>query len=136
MNKSYLITACITAALAVGLGAFGAHKLKELLSPELVSSFDTGVRYQFYHSFALFITAFLYGKYRNKGFKTVFYLFLSGIICFSGSIYLLTWMKSSGAVGIKGLGLITPLGGVLFMIAWVYMAVIIYKSRENNLKAL
>jgi uncharacterized membrane protein YgdD (TMEM256/DUF423 family) len=45
-------------------------------------------------------------------------------------------MKSSGAVGIKGLGLITPLGGVLFMIAWVYMAVIIYKSRENNLKAL
>jgi uncharacterized membrane protein YgdD (TMEM256/DUF423 family) len=56
MNKSYLITACITAALAVGLGAFGAHKLKELVSPELVSSFDTGVRYQFYHSFALFIT--------------------------------------------------------------------------------
>lgn len=136
MNKNFLITACILAAVSVALGAFGAHKLKELVSPELVQSFDTGVRYQFYHVFALFITAILYGKYRQNGFKTVFYLFIAGIICFSGSIYLLTFLKASDAVGLRGLGLITPVGGVLFIIAWLYMAVLIYKARENNLIAM
>lgn len=136
MNKNFLITACILTAVTVALGAFGAHKLKELVSPELVNSFDTGVRYQFYHCFALFITAFLHGKYRSKGFETVFYLFIAGIVCFSGSIYLLTFMKIGNAVGVKGIGFITPLGGLLFIIAWVYLAVIIKKSRENSLKAI
>ena len=89
MQKNFIMAGCVFAALAVALGAFGAHGLKSVLSPERLEIFETGVRYQFYHAFALLITGLAAHFYPNKLLKYAGYLFVIGILFFSGSIYLL-----------------------------------------------
>ena len=123
MHKPFLITACTLAALAVILGAFGAHGLKQIVPPEAVSTFDTGVRYHFYHVFALIVTAMLYGQSRKGWIKFAGISFIAGIILFSGSLYLLTILKATETVGLSSIGIITPIGGLFFIAGWIALAI-------------
>ena len=88
MHKPSLLAGSLLAMLAVIFGAFGAHYLKTIFTPELLSSFETGVKYQMYHSVALLVLG-LYAQVSSQSVKVIFGLFLAGIILFSGSIYLL-----------------------------------------------
>jgi uncharacterized membrane protein YgdD (TMEM256/DUF423 family) len=129
MHRGFLLTAVILGALSVGLGAFGAHGLKQLVPPETVASFDTGVRYQFYHVFALIATAILYEKFPGKMLRWAGNCFLTGILLFSGSLYLLTFLKATDTVGLNGIGIITPIGGVFFIVAWLMLFFAILKNK-------
>src|SRR5689334_17261505 len=123
MHKRYLITACLLAAFAVILGAFGAHGLKQIVPPETVSTFETGVRYHFYHSFALLAVGILFEKGRKSWMKFAGISFILGIILFSGSLYLLTITKATETVGLNKLGIITPFGGLFFIAGWIALAI-------------
>jgi len=119
MHKGFLRWAAFLGALSVALGAFGAHGLKKLVEPETVNSFETGVRYQFYHAIALFLVAILFEKSPTKLLRWAGYCFLIGILLFSGSLYLLTALKATDTVGLSGIGIITPFGGLFFILGWV-----------------
>jgi uncharacterized membrane protein YgdD (TMEM256/DUF423 family) len=123
MHKPYIITASLLAALAVILGAFGAHSLKLIVPPESVSTFETGVRYHFYHSFALLATGILFDKGRKSWMKFAAVSFILGIVLFSGSLYVLTIVKATETVGLSKLGIITPIGGLFFIAGWIALAI-------------
>ena len=123
MHKPYLITASVFAALAVILGAFGAHALKQIVPPETVTTFETGVRYQFYHSFALLATGILFDKGKRSWMKFAGISFIVGILLFSGSLYLLTILRATESVGLSKLGIITPFGGLFFIAGWIALAI-------------
>lgn len=111
-----LISASIFAIIAIILGAFGAHKLKELLPTESLNSFETGVRYQMYHVFLLlFLGAFK--ELTNKQKSLIYWLTMLGVLFFSGSIYMLSTRSVTG-VDFSSIGFITPIGGVLLIGAW------------------
>jgi uncharacterized membrane protein YgdD (TMEM256/DUF423 family) len=99
--------------LSVAIGAFGAHSLKARLT-ELgtLETFETAVRYQMFHSIAIFLCAILMGQFKELDLSTAAYSFAAGILIFSGSLYILS------LTGIKWLGAITPLGGVAFLLGW------------------
>lgn len=118
MYKTSLVTSCLFAGTAVVLGALGAHALKPILGPELIQSFETGVRYQFYHAVALFLVG-LYAAQFKTNIRVIYGLFTAGTILFSGSIYALCLLKSEGHIGLGGLGILTPIGGVLFIGGWL-----------------
>lgn len=122
MGKQLFVTASLLAALAVILGAFGAHGLKQLVPTETVTTFETGVRYQFYHVFAIFITGLLHMQWPHRFLKTAYWFFVIGIFLFSGSLYALTLLKATDTVGLSKLGIITPFGGVFFVLGWVMLA--------------
>lgn len=128
MHKVFLITATCLGALSVALGAFGAHALKELLTEQALHTFETAVRYQFYHVFALALTGILYTTYPGRPLRIAGRLFIAGMILFSGSLYLLTALNACSIEGFKWLGAITPLGGVAFMAAWLSLAIGIGKK--------
>ncbi len=119
MYKPALLSAIIFGALAVTIGAFGAHKLKEIFTPEQLSSFEIGVRYQFYHCFALLFTGLVASHFPSKYIAYATILFSVGIILFSGSIYALNILKTQGAVGLSGIGILTPIGGLMLIAAWI-----------------
>jgi len=119
-NRLFFIIASILGALSVAFGAFGAHKLKELISPDQIEVYQKGVSYQFYHTIALFITAFLMERNEIKYFKWAGYCFIIGIIFFSGSLYLLS-MNSMIGLNEKVIGPITPLGGLSFILGWMFL---------------
>lgn len=132
MYSRFYMFGAVSGALAVVLGAFGAHALKTMVPPETVSSFDTGVRYQFYHTFALFIVGMLYSQRPTAQLKWAAYSFLIGILLFSGSLYLLTWLKATDTVGLRGLGIITPVGGVFFIIGWLLLLVAAARHKTSS----
>jgi uncharacterized membrane protein YgdD (TMEM256/DUF423 family) len=120
--KNLFFIACLCSALSVVLGAFGAHGLKALITPEQLQTFEIGVRYQFYHSFALFCAAFIWDKYGSDLARIAAYLFMGGMLCFCGSLYLLANRFWLGVEAWTWLGPITPLGGMLFIAAWGCLA--------------
>lgn len=119
MYPPALATGATAAALSVALGAFAAHKLKTLTSPETVAMFQTGVTYQMYHAFALLLTGLLMASYQGKALTAAYWLFLIGIIFFSGSLYAMTMFKVAGTEVPKWIGPITPVGGLLFIGGWI-----------------
>ncbi len=121
MYRPALISAAIFAALAVVLGAFGAHALKQVLTAEQLQTFETGVKYQFYHSFALLATGICFSVFQNRQLKMASTFFITGILLFSGSLYALTLLKMNGEVGLGGVGIITPIGGVFFVLGWLML---------------
>jgi len=134
MHKGFLIIASILGALSVGLGAFGAHALKQIVPEESVATFETGVRYQFYHTFALIAVGILFQPFPGKWLVWSGWLFIVGIILFSGSLYLLTVLKGTNTVGLKGIGIITPFGGLFFIAGWICLLVgIIANSSSKSL---
>lgn len=114
-----IIIAAIAGFTAVAIGALGAHALKPLLSENQLQSFETGVKYHFYHAIVLLIIGIWNEQKRAAKLKWAANLILAGILCFSGSIYLLSTAHLFSTSGLKFLGPITPLGGLLFMSAWV-----------------
>jgi uncharacterized membrane protein YgdD (TMEM256/DUF423 family) len=128
MNRSFLITGSLLGAIAVALGAFGAHGLKEIVPPETVATFQTGVQYQMYHALALLVVGILFEKFSDKWMKWAGACFITGIILFSGSLYLLTAFKAADQVGLKGIGIITPFGGVFFILGWLFLLMGIIKK--------
>ncbi|MEM1118878.1 MAG: DUF423 domain-containing protein [Bacteroidota bacterium] len=119
MNLTFLKLGSLFALLGVILGAFGAHGLESQLSADQITTFETGVRYQFYHAFALILLAILTAPMKNHRFlRYAGWLFTAGIICFSGSIYLLACREMLGIEGWWWLGPITPIGGTLFIVGW------------------
>ena len=120
MYRIALRSGALMAALAVILGAFGAHALKKLLAADQLMVFETGVRYQFYHSFALLITGILYASYPNKNLRLATSFFITGIALFSGSLYAMSLLSVNG-ISLGPIGIITPIGGVFFILGWVFM---------------
>ena len=123
MQNFYLKTAAILGALAVALGAFGAHTLKKILSDKYLEVFETAVRYQFYHVFALIAVGILLKEFPNNQLVWSGRLFCFGILIFSGSLYLMTLLEAMGKQGFQWLGAITPLGGLCLIAGWIMMAV-------------
>jgi uncharacterized membrane protein YgdD (TMEM256/DUF423 family) len=106
----------VLAGLAVGIGAFGAHGLRNVLSADDLATFETGVRYQMYHALALLAVAWAATRWETMTVVVAGWSFVAGIVLFSGSLYLLV------ITGPRWLGAITPLGGVAFLIGWALLA--------------
>ncbi len=133
MNRNKMIAiGAVTGALAVVLGAFGAHSLREVLSAEKVATWNTGVEYQFYHTFAILLVAALADTIGARRSMTITYLFLAGMICFSGSIYLLATREATGMDWVLALGPVTPIGGLLFITGWVMILLSVMKGKKAN----
>jgi uncharacterized membrane protein YgdD (TMEM256/DUF423 family) len=120
MHKSFLLSGTFLGGITVILGAFGAHGLKKYVPSESITTFQTGVQYQMYHAIALILLAIVFEKTGPTGLmQWAGYCFLSGILLFSGSLYALTAMKATGKVGLEGIGIITPIGGLFFIAGWL-----------------
>lgn len=115
--------AALLGALAVALGAFGAHGLKQRLDAEALQVYQTGVTYQFYHVLALLAVGLLQLHNANKLLRWSANLFVAGIILFSGSLYALTIFKLEGIEGFRFIGAITPIGGLMFIAGWIMLFV-------------
>ena len=116
MSKTFFLIACVFSFLGVALGAFGAHALKQKLTPDMLQVFEVGVRYQMYHAFALFIVAWELHSWNLSSAAAAGWWFIAGIFLFSGSLYALALS------GVSWLGAITPLGGLSFLIGWLWLA--------------
>lgn len=130
MQKNFLKLGALLGALSVILGAFGAHSLKAIISEKGLATFDTGVRYQFYHVIALFIIGILYKEFKNNSLLWAGRLFCLGILLFSGSLYFLTFIEIGELNSLKWVGAITPLGGACFILGWIFLAIGISKKRS------
>lgn len=128
MQRTFLSTACLLAATAVLLGAMGAHFLKEKMTADYLTSFETGLRFQFYHALALLLVGILMRDVKNKFIKWSAQSFIAGIIFFSGSLYLLSIHELIGMENYKWLGPITPLGGLCFTAGWIFLFMAVRKK--------
>jgi uncharacterized membrane protein YgdD (TMEM256/DUF423 family) len=122
--KLFLTAGAISGALAVLLGAFGAHLVKQMISPDMLEVYKTGINYQFYHTFGLLIAGILMNFKPTKTLKWSGYLFIGGITIFSGFLYLLA------ITGIKALGMIVPIGGLMLVAGWICLLVHIMKIKS------
>jgi uncharacterized membrane protein YgdD (TMEM256/DUF423 family) len=123
LAQTFAILGSLLAALAVMLGAFGAHGLKTRLPPEMLITFETGVRYHFYHALGLFAVALAASLLPDTvALRWAGYLMVAGIVLFSGSLYALSL---SGA---RGLGIITPFGGMAFIAGWLLLALAVARG--------
>src|SRR5690554_5171636 len=129
MYKPAVAASAIFGMLAVILGAFGAHALKEKLSPELLNTFETGVKYQMYHAIALLGVGLTFAHLPAAWVARATWMFIIGVILFSGSIYALVAMKHSGSVGLRGFGIITPIGGVFLILGWLMLLLGIFNKK-------
>jgi uncharacterized membrane protein YgdD (TMEM256/DUF423 family) len=125
MHKGFLKTAALLGALSVMLGAFAAHGLKQYLSRDNLQIFETAVRYQFYHVFALLAVGILYAAFPGKLIVWAGRLFITGIVLFPGSLYLLCYVKYN-QLPLNWFGAITPFGGAAFIAGWfiLFLAVV------------
>ena len=128
MDKKIFVTASLFGMIAIILGAFGAHKLKEVLTLEQLNTFETGVKYQMYHAFFLLFVG-LNTALTNKVKRIIYFLTLFGVILFSGSIYLLA-TNSLMAFDFRTIGFITPIGGLLLIMAWGVLLVSYLKKKS------
>lgn len=115
-GKLFLILGAVNALLAVLLGAFGAHAIRSRLTPDLLSIYQTGVQYHFYHALGLLIIGLVVVKFpASPLMRWAGWLMLVGIVLFSGGLYLLS------AAGLRALGAVVPLGGIAFIAAWLLL---------------
>jgi len=118
VDRTFLLIGAVLGFLGVTFGAFGAHALRSRLSPEMLAVFETGVRYQMYHTFAVLIVAAAIGRIGDASLLVLAgWFFFAGILLFSGSLY---------AVALTGVGIwgaVTPVGGLLFLIGWACLVV-------------
>ena len=128
MQKGFLKLGALFGAISVVLGAFGAHTLKQFISEKSLLTFETGVRYQFYHAIALLFTGILYKEFSNKSLLWAGRMFSLGILIFSGSLYFLAIVNLTENAGLKGIGAITPLGGACFIAGWILLFIGVSKK--------
>ena len=127
MFKPALLAGTLFGGLGVILGAFGAHALKEVFTPSQLDIYNKGVTYQFYHSFALLAAGILFSAYPFDSLKWATWLFIAGIVLFSGSLYLMVTLQSKG-MSIGPAGIITPIGGLCFIGGWLSLFIAILKK--------
>jgi uncharacterized membrane protein YgdD (TMEM256/DUF423 family) len=128
MHKTFLSLGALFGGIAVALGAFGAHGLKNIVSSDVVSVFQTGVQYQMYHTLALLVVAIVYERLPNQWIRWSGYLFSFGILFFSGSLYLITALKAEETSIPVFIGAVTPVGGLLFILGWLSLLIGIFKK--------
>ena len=132
LQKSIFQTAAVILGLGVILGAFGAHGLKNIATPYELDIFHTGTQYQFIHGIGLLVLSLSLRRIKEKTVRIVLGLFISGIILFSGSLYILGLRTAIGAEdSMNWIGLLTPVGGLCFVSGWFYLAFAGYKSSES-----
>ena len=131
-NKLFLFAA-LSCLLAVILGAFGAHYFKEILTENQLTSYQTANRYQWYHSFAIIIVCVI-NRNNNRMLNIIGNIFATGIVLFSGSIYLLELKDFLSIEQLSLLGPITPLGGLVLVTGWVLFSYNIYKTKLKTIK--
>jgi uncharacterized membrane protein YgdD (TMEM256/DUF423 family) len=115
MDRFFFSAGSLAAFVAVGFGAFGAHSLRSRLSPEMLTIFEVGVRYQMYHALGLIAVAWATTRWPESYLNAAGWAFIVGIIIFSGSLYLLS------LTGMRWLGAITPIGGISFLLGWAIL---------------
>lgn len=125
-TNPFIVLGAGGAFLGVALGAFGAHALKAAMGPELTATFESAVRYQMYHSLALVLLGVLVTKANHRNLFVAGWLFVWGTILFSGSLYVLALTPATW------LGIVTPMGGTLFLAGWVFLIVGVTKSRPPS----
>jgi len=126
--KLFLILGTLLAALAVALGAFGAHGLKKLVDADTISIYQTGVQYQMYHALALIVVGILAQRSDSSLLNYAGFLFIGGIVCFSGSLYLLSSFRAMNKAVPGFVYPITPLGGILFILGWLLLLFALIKK--------
>jgi uncharacterized membrane protein YgdD (TMEM256/DUF423 family) len=114
--QRFLALGSILAGLGVAAGAFGAHALKDILDPPMLQVFETATRYVMYHAFGLCIVSWAIDRYPEQRLEKSGWLFLIGILLFSGSLYVVS------LAGIRWMGAVTPIGGLAFMTGWLLLA--------------
>lgn len=129
MTKFFLFLGSVNMVLVVVLGAFGAHGLKERLSPEMMAAYQTGIQYHFYHAAGLLIVGILsFFLQMSSLIRWSGFLMVVGIVIFSGTLYLLS------VTGARWLGAITPVGGTAFVVAWFLLAIACLKAARRNVQ--
>ncbi len=128
-NNIYIKTGFTIAAFCVLLGAFASHFLKDLLSDTELAIFDTGTKYLFYHALAIIIVSLNSRKFNQSVLDLSIFLFLGGMVFFTGSLYLLSTRTIWGGDDFEWLGALTPIGGVLFISGWFLL---IFKGIKNS----
>ena len=116
MNRTFLLIGALAGFTGVAIGAFGAHALRERLTPDMLAVFETGVRYQMYHALAVIATGLIAARMDKWLVTMAGWLFTAGIVLFSGSLYAMT------LTGAPGIGAVTPIGGVLLLLGWACLA--------------
>ncbi len=130
MHKKFIAAGAILGGLSVALGAFGAHGLQKITEDiKIIQNFQTAAQYQMYHALALIATGILFEKFGGKLLNTAAVLFILGIVFFSGSLYLMTWLKIEGSSVVKAIGPVTPLGGVCFIAGWLLLMAAVLKRK-------
>ena len=122
MDKTFALAGAISAFIAVGAGAFGAHALRGRITPDLLAVFETGARYQMYHALALFAVAWASNHWTGSPVRVAGWLFIGGTVLFSGSLYLLSLTRT------RWLGAITPFGGLMFLTGWAALAIAVARG--------
>lgn len=129
MHKKFLIAASFFGGLAVALGAFGAHGLEKITTDEkILHGFQTGVQYQMVHALALLAVAILYEKFPDNWMRWSGNAFIAGILLFSGSLYMHTFLKIQDSSFVRFIGPLTPLGGLFFIVGWLFLLIAVIKK--------
>lgn len=128
MQKIFLIIGTVLAGLAVLLGAFGAHGLKKVASAENVAIYQTGVQYQMYHALGLILIGILSERILNSYLSFAGVLFVAGVVLFSGSLYLIVSLYAMNKTVPTAVGILTPIGGLLFILGWICLLISILKK--------
>jgi Uncharacterized small membrane protein len=131
MNNFFLKFASIAGMLSVILGAFLAHQLKQRMPASAVDVFETAVRYQFYHVFALLATGILCEKFKTSWTVRAGNCFIAGIILFCGSLYVIALLMSNGYTVPVSLGICTPLGGLGFLLGWIFLTIGVWTGKAS-----
>ncbi|HPG11796.1 MAG TPA: DUF423 domain-containing protein [Chitinophagaceae bacterium] len=133
MYNRYIISGCFFAGLAVALGAFGAHGLENITDDDtILKGFRTGVQYQMYHALALLITGIIAERIDSVWVRRAAYSFITGIILFSGSLYLLTFLKIQESNAVRIAGPLTPVGGLFFIAGWLFLLVAVLSQKKKS----
>jgi uncharacterized membrane protein YgdD (TMEM256/DUF423 family) len=128
MHKIFLIIGTILAGLAVALGAFGAHGLKKLADAETVNIYQTGVQYQMYHALALLALGLIGERIAVSLVNYAGFFFIGGVVLFSGSLYLIASLKAMNKTVPAAVGIMTPVGGLLFILGWAMLLLALLKK--------
>ena len=129
MHKTFFIFGSLFGGLAVALGAFGAHGLQRITNDEtIIRSYQTGVQYQMYHALALLLVAFIFDKLKLSLIRWAGNFYITGILLFSGSLYAITALKINGSEIPGFIGVLTPIGGVFFILGWLFLLIAALKN--------
>jgi uncharacterized membrane protein YgdD (TMEM256/DUF423 family) len=133
MHRRFMLAGAMGGGLAILLGAFGAHGLESITSDEkIIRGFQTGVQYQFYHSLALLIVVGFRHQSINRWLNLACSCWLIGIVLFSGSLYLLSYLKIEDSSAVRFVGPITPVGGIFFIAGWFFLLIAFWNKKDQN----